>query len=474
MPFRYDQFVSPYAMEIARAQMLGPQVQADAVRQAGDLRAQSLMARGAATSRTLGAVGQAANNFTENLGQIRKEQIEAPLKAAQARSFNANAAQTEQETAGAVTSAAEAEFLNRTLTAVVTRLRKVDPATGQVTVDPGHVVSELYSAGAGKAVPVFVKQWTDLQNAMPTQGQPYTLGPDDLRFGPDNKQVASGNPKTPTAPNIGSFEDYVVQRFGDRPTAAQIEQARKDYGQADDRSLSVTVPGGTSTDPADIAKAIIAGDQPPTMQGLYRNAGPVRAELARAGYNLTDAMTDWSAAQRHFLTLNGTQQVRMRQAVDNASHSLDIIEELTKQWQGGKFPILNRAQLTAAKNGALGPQAQTIATQLETEIADVTSELGNVYMGGNSPTDHSLTLAAKNLSANWSQNQLLDAITLARRNLTIRNNSIKNTAAMGVSGTNPYTVPGQGGAAAPTAAPQLQPTGRYNPATGRVEPITAP
>lgn len=36
-------------------------------------------------------------------------------------------------------------------------------------------------------------------------------------------------------PNTGSFEDYVIRKFGQRPTPEQIEQARKLYNQADDR-----------------------------------------------------------------------------------------------------------------------------------------------------------------------------------------------------------------------------------------------
>lgn len=41
--------------------------------------------------------------------------------------------------------------------------------------------------------------------------------------------------KPANAPNVGSFEDYVLRQFGQNPTAAQILQARKDYQQSDDR-----------------------------------------------------------------------------------------------------------------------------------------------------------------------------------------------------------------------------------------------
>lgn len=40
------------------------------------------------------------------------------------------------------------------------------------------------------------------------------------------------------APNIGSFEDYVTTKYGARPTAAQIEAARKSYNQADDKAAT--------------------------------------------------------------------------------------------------------------------------------------------------------------------------------------------------------------------------------------------
>lgn len=202
----------------------------------------------------------------------------------------------------------------------------------------------------------------------------------------------------------------------------------------------------TNSDVEAIADAIVRGEQPPTTTGLYGKTAAVRAALAKRGYNLTTASLDYTATQAHFRTLNGAQQTRMRQAVDNAAHSLDVIDALAQQWQGGKYPLLNKGRLAAAKSGVLGAQAQTIATQLEAQISDVTSELGNVYMGGNSPTDHALALAAKNLSANWSLPQLQDALKLARTNLTIRQNSIQNTGAITATNNNP----------AATDAPQVE------------------
>src|SRR3954468_6995222 len=84
----------------------------------------------------------------------------------------------------------------------------------------------------------------------------------------------------------------------------------------------------TQNDAKDIADAIENGDQPPTLQGLYRNAGPVRAELARRGVPMAKMETDWKATQKYVGTLNGSQQVRLRQAIETASDSVDKIDQL--------------------------------------------------------------------------------------------------------------------------------------------------
>jgi hypothetical protein len=268
---------------------------------------------------------------------------------------------------------------------------------------------------------------------------------------------------------VGSFEDYVTRYAAGKGvkveelTTKDIEAARKAYMQADDRPR-ITVNTGAADDTAAIGDAIIRGEAPPTLQGLYSKGAAVRAYLAKKGFNLADAQLDWMATQRHVAALNGAQQTRLHQAIDNAAHSLDVIEDLAKQWDAGRFPALNSVVLKSAKAGVLGPQAASIATKLDAQIADVTSELANVYMGGNSPTDHALQLAAHNLNAAWSKGTLIDMVNLGRKNLQIRANSMRN---IGVSGGG--AMPGN--VYAPTAPPVAPPTMRFNPATGKVEPI---
>lgn len=211
-----------------------------------------------------------------------------------------------------------------------------------------------------------------------------------------------------------------------------------------------------------IADAVRSGDQSPDLRGLYKYGAAVRANLAKSKYNLAGAQKDWMAVQKNIASLNGTQQTRLRQAVETAYSSLDVVDglsaDLTKELKSSRTPVtaFNRAVMIAARNGVYGPKAKDLATQLEAQIGDVASEIGNAYMGGNSPTDHALALAQKNLNANWDERTLRGATDLARKNLQIRRNSIYNSTPI-IPGQMPPPMQG----AAPRKIPVATPDGVF-------------
>lgn len=239
---------------------------------------------------------------------------------------------------------------------------------------------------------------------------------------------------------VDKLEDLeMFKQRTDLETAAH--KTRRDYDVAHPTSSAGT--GSGDVDAPAIADAIMRGEQPPDTSGLYRYGASVRSALAKKGYNLAQATEDWKATQKYLQTLNGPQQVRLRQAVDFTAESLGVVRDLVDQWDSGRFPVLNKAQLAAAKGGALGKNAQKIAVQLDAQIGDLVSELGTVYKGGNSSTDESLALAAKNLQSNWSKDTALSAIDLIERNLAIRRNSMKTASVAGTGRANAYA-PDQG------------------------------
>lgn len=211
-----------------------------------------------------------------------------------------------------------------------------------------------------------------------------------------------------------------------------------------------------------IAQAVKDGRRPPDLSGLSRQAASaVSAELAQdPDYNLSTAQTDWKATQRHVASLNGPQQLRLRQAAYTAQESLGNIENLYSEWlkvgPASGYRILNKAALAAAKQ--VPGRTGEVARALDMNIADLTAELGNVYMGGNSPTDHALSLAKTNLSSDWSEGQFREALKQARLNIGYRIKSIENAGVAGASEGNKYApkeAPAQA-SAAPAAAPVSQ------------------
>lgn len=195
-------------------------------------------------------------------------------------------------------------------------------------------------------------------------------------------------------------------------------------------------------DVKDAVAGMMEGTIPPMLPGrASKEYLATLAEAKRQGYDLQAAVTDWNATQKHIATMNGAQQLRLNQSINALPELLDTVDDLASKWKGGRFPTLNKANLALAKGGAYGDEVATIARQLDSQIADVTADLGSVYMGGNSPTDHALELAGKSLAGEWSEKVLRDMVALARKNVTIRRNSINNTGVQGVGSENPYVPP---------------------------------
>lgn len=259
----------------------------------------------------------------------------------------------------------------------------------------------------------------------PKAAAPFSLGPGQVQFDANGKEIARVAPTTPPK------ADYTIGnvRFSgqtNQPIATGPESAtQQNYS-------------GTQGDAEDIAQAIIRGEQPPDLTAMYRLGGPVRAALGRAKYDLTKAQEDWTATKKYLQTLNGAQQVRLRQAVDFTKESLNSVRALAEQWNAPTFGPLSKARLVLAKSGSLGQPAKELATKIDAQIADVVSELATVYKGGNSSTDESLKLAAKNLSSEWDAKTMLANLAQIDQNLGYRQNSMKTAGVASIQGENAY------------------------------------
>jgi hypothetical protein len=199
----------------------------------------------------------------------------------------------------------------------------------------------------------------------------------------------------------------------------------------------------TDNDAESILQQIKVGKQPPDSKGMYRAWAKVRVAAAKDGYDLTTAEKDWNGITKHITTLNGAQQERLRQAITFADGTLPQLEKVYNDWkeQAGisGIKVLNKANMIAMKN--LPGKAGSAAQQLESLMADYTSELGTVYRGGNSSTDESLKLAAQNLSGDWNEETFNDALKRLKTSIGIRKASIYASMPVGVSENSPLLNP---------------------------------
>lgn len=354
------------------------------------------------------------------------------------------------------------------------------------TADTANMIRLLQGDNVTPAAPVAPAQdqlhWGSPATPAPT---PPPATPSTSVIPADKLAAYLNNPRIPEGIKSTIFARAIPRNTELDPTAKmqEYEAAKRDGGFKGtffdyQQQTAGGLGGGINMDDVEgISDAIINGNQPPVLTGLYRLGGPVRAALERKGYDFTKASQDWTATSKLLATMNGAQQTRLRQAVGQVKEALPLVRDLAEKWNAGGFPILNKAQLAAAKEGVLGPEAQSIAVQLEAEIADITSELGTVYKGGNSSTDESLKLAATQLNASWSYPTLLDAIKLAEKNIGYRENSLQlGTAGLPQSQYNqvqptpeiaPGTVPV--GGVPEIAAPAVAPPKVVTPPAGTIE-----
>ncbi len=176
----------------------------------------------------------------------------------------------------------------------------------------------------------------------------YTLGPNDTRFGPDNKQVAAGQVKAPEPPKGGTFEDYLLKAFPQGATPEQLLKARRDFEGAG--RAPVQGGGSSAVSPGDKALAATVIKNP----GLYdqltpTKKGDIAVALADGGFDFTANMGSGKAptgVQRQTLSF-----------FNRANNAADELEKLEPAVQ--KMGVIDRGRLAYTPDWANFTQSQT-------------------------------------------------------------------------------------------------------------------
>jgi hypothetical protein len=195
------------------------------------------------------------------------------------------------------------------------------------------------------------------------------------------------------------------------------------------------------SDAGELLDGVMAGDLSPNPSDLFSSRDPeVRKQFnilaKQRGFNLLAAQRTHQGYKTFYNTLNGRLQLAVRQSVSNAQGGLDLLSDLNKQMassipRNSQFTVMNRAALTAAKQGVFGKEARDLAIQMDQQIGNLISELANVYQGGGVPTDEARKQAEANFYGKYAGERSLEKnIELAKRDVGIRANAILTTGPM--------------------------------------------
>lgn len=288
----------------------------------------------------------------------------------------------------------------------------------------------------GRAAESFPLEQAQRRQSMEIQNRPdiKVIGQDD--FGRSIYGLVDPRTGRPTA--TVDQDGNLVPASGSSSGASTATPPLDSSGNSEGASPSSDVRPGRAK-MTDLVDGIMSGKQPPTLTGLYKNAGPVRAALAQRGFDLSTAQLQWDGARKQIMSMNGPQQVRYYQLANGVVNTIDRVNELSRELKNSGVPLLNKAKLDAyiQLNGN-SPQGQ-LATQYVTAVGVLREEMANLANGGYAPTEPAWALANEQVNGNYGVQQLGASLTELQRLINYRLRALPQANTFGPGAENRYT-----------------------------------
>lgn len=424
-----------------------PRTVADLMLRSGDAQAAAIRANGAARANAVGNIGGAV---ALSLAQRMQEQKEAPIRALQQQVLQQQASEGGLRLDAAQTAAKRATLAQNVIAAAakqfpddVEKAGKMIAAAGLTPEAAAYVETNVKAADAWRALrsgqiadadkahafeadqlqrvmdrPAEQRQpfWTAIQGNLKAHGVDtselsptwdddaaaqqialYKPKPELMTVAPGASVIDKNNPtapavmtapaRPPTAPNVGSFEDYVVRRFGQTPTPVQITQARKDYNQADDKQTPVAETVPLTPAGLDAAAMMFAntGQLPPMGMGAAAAAQRAkiinRAAVLMPGLDLATAKADFTANQGSLKTLQA-QRDAIGAFEQTALKNLDVFLDAAKKIPDTGSPLFNRPIRALNETVLGGAELTAYNTARRTVIPEFAKILANPGLSG--------------------------------------------------------------------------------------------
>ena len=220
---------------------------------------------------------------------------------------------------------------------------------------------------------------------------------------------------------------------------------------------------------ATIGEAIIRGEQPPVLTGLYGDGPAVKEYLAAKGFDQTKAMLEYSRAQKQVAALNGPQMTRYVGLSKSVDSTIDRVNDLSRQMELGGIPFMNRLELQKYIQTQGNSEKGQLATQYQTAVGTLKEEFANLANGGYAPTEPAWELANKQINGDYGMKQLGASLGEVQRLIRYRLQAIPNMDTLGPGAPNRYG----GGQGTPAQQPAQTPAAPADPATLKAQGAAA-
>lgn len=233
----------------------------------------------------------------------------------------------------------------------------------------------------------------------------------------DGNQLVKDESLGGTKPVYGFDKtEGTLKKITDIPKDAVVQQTgQSNFGSASEEELASVVAG------------MKKGTQNPNLTAYSRNDRTRLGALAeKEGVNLNQLAGEYNATKKFLQTKNSIKQVQLRQGISSVQQSVKHLREINKEFKRTGWTPANKAELALAMTGT-NPTKRDIATKYMTQIKVLTDELGQVFMGGNSPTDRALKLAEEVFQSNFGFDQMNATLDTVDTNLQFRLNAMDST-----------------------------------------------
>lgn len=240
------------------------------------------------------------------------------------------------------------------------------------------------------------------------------------------KNWVTQEPERVSPPSIGSFGDFITQKYGPRPTPQQIAEGRREYGEAgrdfnnpqaeeEDIEYFANAVANATMAPSEVSRLLSSrrGDKLKIMREIYSRADQINPGISKY------SPAELDIAYRQAVNPQNQRTVAI---IDNVLLDFPFIIETSRLAKRSGIPAVNRHLLNARY--ALGDRTVTDFKTLQAALAE---EIGGALGGGSVTSDFKIKYGERMLNGDLGPEEFESAMRYVTKLLENRKRAIAKT-----------------------------------------------